>query len=45
MCFEVDGKFLKIVKVLKYFSVLDEEGNFIFDFYSGGLVIDIIISV
>lgn len=45
MCFEVDGEFLKIVKVLKYFMELDEEGNFLFDFYSGGLIIDIIIGV
>lgn len=41
LCLEVDGKFFKTVKVLKYSNSLDEEGNPISDPYSGGLVIDI----
>ena len=45
LCLEVDGKFSKTVKVLKYSSELDEEGNPISDPYSGGLVIDITTSV
>lgn len=45
LCLEVDGKFSKTVKVLKYSSALDEEGNPISDPYSGGLVIDITTSV
>ena len=45
LCLEVDGKFSKSVKVLKYSSPLDEEGNPISVPYSGGLVIDITTSV
>lgn len=46
LCLNVDGKFLKTVKVLKYSKALDDqEGNPISDPYSGGLVIDITTNV
>ena len=41
LCLEVDGKFSKTVKVLKYSMELDGEGNPLSDPYSGGLMTDI----